>query len=92
MKLPYELSKEEEEEFYGPIGGVRPEDHLESYQDLSKCFCLNLANNVDLIYVSILEFKLRLCKTCYLRTGQPEIYIYVKNILAFDLGNNPRMV
>jgi len=51
MKLPYKLGKEEEEEFYGSIDGVRPEKHLETYQGLSKCFCLSLANNIDLIYV-----------------------------------------
>jgi len=74
MKLPFELSKEEEEEYYGPIDGVRPEDHPEAYQNLRKCFCLTLANNVELVYISILEYRLRLCVTCYISKGQPEIY------------------
>jgi len=74
MKLPYEIEKEEEEEYYGPIDGIRPEDHLEYYQGLSKCFCLGLANNVGIIYVSILEYKLRLCIACYMKIRQPEIY------------------
>jgi len=74
MKLPYETRKEEEEEYYGPIDGVRPEDHLENYQGLSKCFCLGLANNVGIIYVSILQYKLRLCIACYMEMGEPENY------------------
>jgi len=74
MKLPYEIEKEEEEEFYGLIDGVRPEDHLENYQNLSNCFCLELANSIRIIYISILEYKLRLCVTCYVRMGQPENY------------------
>jgi len=75
MKLLFELTKEEEEEeYYGPIDGVRPEDHLEAYRSLNKCFCLTLANNVGLIYVSILEYKLRLCTACYIKKGQPEMY------------------
>lgn len=61
MKLPIELPEEEENEFYGPIDGVRPVDHV-FYRGIYEMICVTGTAFVNLREHSIDNV---LCEKCH---------------------------
>ena len=51
MKLPKETSEEEQNEYYGPIDGICPEDYIQTYKELLDCFCLKNYQHDEIIFV-----------------------------------------
>lgn len=79
MKVEKEqLDLEDWEEHYGPIDGVRPLDHHETYALLIASICIGQVNNEEKIYITEGTTRRRLCEECYISNGQPQNYRHLE--------------
>lgn len=75
MKAPImdERSQKEQDEYYGPIDGVRPLDWPETYLVLNISKCMKNVGQRIIFVKNRYPWK-RLCENCYLQRGQPESF------------------
>lgn len=60
------------DEFYGPIDGVLPQDHMETYKDILNSYCLRAISHQDKIFIEETRPRRRLCEDCYIALGLPQ--------------------
>lgn len=74
MMLPED--SEGQNEFYGPIDGVLPQDHTDTYKDLLNSYCLRAISTTEKIYREDMLPRRRLCENCYIELDSPEQFKY----------------
>lgn len=72
MKISPEEALKNWDEFYGPIDGIRPLDHIETYAHLIASICIEQTNPDENIYISNQHPRKRLCQSCFTELGEPE--------------------
>ncbi|XP_011859467.1 PREDICTED: uncharacterized protein LOC105556962 [Vollenhovia emeryi] len=77
---PPSRSVEEDNEYYGPIDGARPQDHSDTYWMLLQSSCLQKIVN-EPIYVSKFYSWVKLCEVCYSERQ-------IRGVDAYELKEN----
>lgn len=97
MKLPAHLQNKDLQEYYGPMDGVLPENHIDQphgipngdYLAINYSVCLTAPTH-DEIYIEQNRHRRRLCRTCYHSYRPADFSLLITNHIVHHRGNyNP---